>query len=72
MRRVVVTLFAACAALAVPAVVLAQAPAPAPAAPARIISTAAVAIHRNARAITCSFLVADERPIFGRARAPDK
>src|SRR5258707_15759578 len=31
MRRVVVTLFAACAALAVPRAVLAQAPAPAPA-----------------------------------------
>jgi glc operon protein GlcG len=31
MRRVVVTLFAACAALAVPGAVLAQAPAPAPA-----------------------------------------
>jgi predicted transcriptional regulator len=47
--------------------------APTPMAPARkFINTAAVTIHRNARAIMCSFLVADEGRIFGRVCTADK
>jgi hypothetical protein len=60
-------------AVAVPADGAATVCAPTPMAPARkFINTAAVTIHRNARAITCSFLVADEGRIFGRVCTADK